>query len=108
MNQPSIDNAGANSGTLVAYTKGFILSIVLTAIPFALMIWGLLPHTATLVAVFGVAVIQILVHLHYFLHMNASSKARWNLMAMLFALLIMILVVGGSIWIMFHLNYRMM
>ena len=108
MNQPSIDNSGANSGTLMAYTKGFILSIVLTAIPFALVIRGVLPRTGTLVAIFSTGVVQILVHLYYFLHLNTSSKARWNLMAMLFALLIMILIVGGTIWIMYHLNYRLM
>ena len=107
MNQPSIDNSGANSGTLMAYTKGFILSIVLTAIPFALVIRGVLPRTGTLVAIFSTGVVQILVHLYYFLHLNTSSKARWNLMAMLFALLIMILIVGGTIWIMYHLNYRL-
>ena len=92
----------------MAYTKGFILSIVLTAIPFALVIRGALPRTGTLVAIFGTGVVQILVHLYYFLHLNTSSKARWNLMAMLFALLIMILIVGGTIWIMYHLNYRLM
>jgi cytochrome o ubiquinol oxidase subunit IV len=108
MSQPSLDNTGAHSGTLAAYTKGFILSIVLTAIPFALVIRGMLPRTETLFAIFGTGIAQILVHLYYFLHLNTSSRARWNLMAMLFALLIMILVIGGTIWIMYHLNYRLM
>lgn len=108
MNQPSIDNAGANNGTLTAYTKGFILSVVLTSIPFILVTRGMLSSMETVVAIFGTGVAQILVHLYYFLHLNTSSKARWNLMAMLFALLIMILIVGGTIWIMYHLNYRLM
>lgn len=108
MNRLPIDNSGANSGTLAAYTRGFILSVVLTAIPFALVIRGSLPHTETLVAVFVAAVAQILVHLYYFLHLNASSRERWNLMAMLFALLIMLLIVGGTVWIMIHLKYRLM
>lgn len=108
MNQPAIDSSGANSGTFRSYTTGFILSIVLTTIPFALVMRGLLSHQATLLAIFGTAIVQILMHLYYFLHMNTSSKARWNILAMLFALLIMILVVGGTMWIMYHLNYRLM
>ena len=62
------------------------------------MIFGLL----------GAAVVQMLVHLHYFLHLDRSSSARWNVLALLFTLLIMFIFVGGSIWIMFDLNYRMM
>jgi cytochrome o ubiquinol oxidase operon protein cyoD len=47
------------------------------------------------------------VHLYYFLHVNTSSKARWNVLALLLAVLIMILIIGGTIWIMLHLNYRL-
>jgi cytochrome o ubiquinol oxidase subunit IV len=53
-------------------------------------------------------IVQILVHLHYFLHLDTSSAARWNLLAMMFTLLILALFVGGTLWIMFNLNYRMM
>ena len=108
MNQASVDSAGASKGTFRSYTTGFILSIVLTAIPFALVMQGMLSHEAMLVAIFSAAIVQILVHLYYFLHMDASSKARWNVLAMLFALLIMLLIVGGTIWIMYNLNYRLM
>ncbi len=106
--KPAIDSSGANSGTFRSYTIGFVLSIVLTAIPFVLVMRGLLSHQATLFAIFGTALVQILVHLYYFLHMNSSSKVRWNILAMLFTLLIMILLVGGTMWIMYHLNYRLM
>ncbi|MBE8365690.1 cytochrome o ubiquinol oxidase subunit IV, partial [Leptospira borgpetersenii serovar Balcanica] len=43
-----------------------------------------------------------------FLHMNASSEERWNLVAFVFTLLIIAIVVVGSIWIMWNLNYNMM
>jgi cytochrome o ubiquinol oxidase subunit IV len=65
-------------------------------------------RSATLFCIFGTAIIQILVHLHYFLHLDTSSAARWNILVLLFTLLIMILFVGGTIWIMHNLNYRMM
>ena len=108
MNQPLIDSAGAGKGTFSSYTTGFILSLVLTAIPFALVMQGMLPHGATLVVVACAAIVQVLVHLYCFLHLDVSSRARWYVLAMLFALLIMFLIVGGSIWVMHHLHYRLM
>jgi len=58
--------------------------------------------------VVATAVVQILVHLVCFLHMNASSEERWNLVAFVFTLLIIAIVVVGSIWIMWSLNENMM
>ncbi|MEJ2726659.1 MAG: cytochrome C oxidase subunit IV family protein, partial [Deltaproteobacteria bacterium] len=63
---------------------------------------------ALLFAVIAAAVVQMLVHLHYFLHLNRSSAQRWNVLALLFTVLILCLFVGGSLWIMYNLNYRMM
>ena len=54
------------------------------------------------------AVIQIFVHLVYFLHMNTSSEERWNLIALAFTALIIAIVVVGSLWIMYNLNINMM
>lgn len=109
MARSALHDTGAGTGSLKGYVTGFILSIALTAIAFALVMkGGALPHGAVVAGIFGAAVLQILTHLHYFLHMDTSSSARWNVMAMIFTLLIMFLFVGGSIWIMFDLNYRMM
>jgi cytochrome o ubiquinol oxidase operon protein cyoD len=69
---------------------------------------GALPHLAVLGGIIGAAIVQILVHLHYFLHLDTSSALRWNLLALLFAVLIITLFVGGTLWIMYHLHYRMM
>lgn len=108
MNQASIDSSEAGKRTFGSYATGFALSIVLTAIPFALVMQGMLSYQATLIAVFSAAIAQILAHLYCFLHLDASPRARWQLLAMLFTLLIMLLFVGGTIWIMYHLNYRLM
>ena len=108
MSTPSIDSAGASGGTIRTYTSGFVLAIVLTAIPFGLVIYGALSRPAVIAVIISAAVVQVMVHLHYFLHVNASSKARWNVLALLFTTLIMTLIVGGSIWIMSHLDYRLM
>ncbi|MGW8160907.1 MAG: cytochrome o ubiquinol oxidase subunit IV [Desulfobulbales bacterium] len=109
MNQAPIDSTGASRGSFKSYTTGFILSIVLTVIAFGLVMQGgAIPRQGVIFGIFGAATVQILVHLHYFLHLDTSSKARWNLLALILTLLIIILFVGGSLWIMSNLNYRMM
>ena len=108
MNQTHDDSTGANRGSLKSYVTGFILSIALTIIPFALVMTSALSHSYVLFGIFAAAAVQIAVHLHYFLHLNTSSAMRWNVLALVFALLIMTLFIGGTIWIMYHLKYRMM
>ena len=108
MNQVPIDSIGVSRGSLRSYLTGFVLSLILTAIPFALVMSAAWSPGATLAAIFGAGIVQILVHLHYFLHLDTSSAARWNVLAIIFTLLIMILFVGGTLWIMYTLNYRMM
>jgi cytochrome o ubiquinol oxidase operon protein cyoD len=108
MSQAPIDSVGASRGTLASYLTGFLLSLILTAIPFALVMSGAWSPAATLAAIFVAGIVQILVHLHYFLHLDTTSAARWNVVALMFTLLIMALFVGGTIWIMHSLYYRMM
>ncbi len=108
MNQAPIDSTGVSRGSLKSYLTGFVLALILTAIPFALVMRGTLSAGATLAAIFIAGIVQILVHLHYFLHLDTSSAARWNVLALMFTLLIMVLFIGGSLWIMYTLNYRMM
>ncbi len=108
MSQAPIDSTGVSRGSLKSYLTGFVLSLILTAIPFALVMSGTWSASAILAGIFSAGIVQILVHLHYFLHLDTSSAARWNVLAMMFTLLIMVLFVGGTLWIMFNLNYRMM
>jgi len=83
-------------------------SLILTAIPFALVMSGAWSTAVALAGIGSAGLVQILVHLHYFLHLDTSSAARWNVLALMFTLAIMVLFVGGTIWIMFNLYYRMM
>ena len=109
MNRTPIDRAGASKGNFKSYANGFILSMVLTAIAFALVMQGKsLSHWAVFTGIFGAAIVQILVHLHYFLDLDTSSATRWNVTALVFTVLIIILFVVGTLWIMSNLNYRMM
>jgi len=108
MSQTAIDNTGASRGNFKSYLTGFVLSLILTAIPFSLVMNGTWSFPATLAVICSAGTVQILVHLYYFLHLDTSSAARWNVLAMIFTLLIMVLFVGGTIWIMSSLHYRMM
>jgi cytochrome o ubiquinol oxidase operon protein cyoD len=108
MNQTHIDSTGASRGSFKSYGIGFILSVVLTASAFGLVMSGAVSRPTALAGIFGAAVAQILVHLHYFLHLDTSSAARWNVLALVFTVLILVLFVGGTLWIMSNLNYRMM
>ncbi len=108
MSQASIGSNGISRGSLPSYLTGFVLSLILTAIPFAMVMSGAWPSSAALAGIFSAGLVQILVHLRYFLHLDTSSAARWNLVAMIITLLIMILYVGGTFWIMWSLYYRMM
>ncbi|WP_437881331.1 cytochrome o ubiquinol oxidase subunit IV [Pseudomonas sp. LRF_L74] len=101
-------SAGASHGSTKDYVTGFVLSVILTVIPFALVMHPVMPQAATLLTVVGLAVVQIFVHLVYFLHMNTSSEQRWNTVAFVFTVLITIIVVALSIWIIWSMHHYMM
>jgi cytochrome o ubiquinol oxidase subunit IV len=101
--------AGVAHGSLRSYLIGFGLSVVLTAIPFWLVMNGVLdskPATALTIMVFAAA--QIVVHMIFFLHMSAGSEHGWTMMALIFTLVIVVITLSGSLWVMYHLNVNMM
>ena len=108
MSETDISSTGASRGSFRSYGAGFILSVLLTTAAFGLVMSGALPRSALLFGIFGAAVLQILVHLHYFLHLYALSAMRWNVLALVFTVLILVLFVGGTLWVMSNLDYRMM
>lgn len=94
--------------SLSSYLTGFALALVLTAIPFGLVWSGSLSRDTVLPIIAVCALIQVPVHLYYFLHLNFRSTPSENLLALAFACVLIILMVGGSLWIMFDLHNRMM
>jgi cytochrome o ubiquinol oxidase operon protein cyoD len=90
------------------YLIGIVAALVLTAIPFALVATHALARPTTLIVIAVAAVIQILVHLRFFLHIGFRSTPRENLIALAFAAVLIFIMVGGSLWIMFDLYWRMM
>jgi cytochrome o ubiquinol oxidase subunit IV len=90
------------------YLIGLGLAVILTAIPFALVASGALARGTTLIIIAVAAIVQILVHLGFFLHIGFRTTPRENLIALAFAGVLIFFMVGGTLWIMFDLYYRMM
>lgn len=100
--------AAHDHGTRRSYLVGFLIAAVMTAVPFWLVMSGALPTTATAIIVVLLAVAQIVVHTIYFLHVNTRSEGGWTLVALVFTAIMILIVICGSLWIMFHLHGNMM
>jgi cytochrome o ubiquinol oxidase subunit IV len=102
-------HGGAPHGTLRDYLIGFVASVVLTAIPFALVMGGPpLSQGATAFIIIAFAVVQIIVHVVYFLHLKSGSEDGWTMTSLVFTLILVVITLAGSIWVMYHLDANMM
>ena len=90
-----------------SYLMGLTLALVLTAIPFGLVAFHLLPPAMTFAVIAGAAVVQVVVHLRFFLHLGLRQALYDRLAVLGLAAVLIVLMVGGSLWIMVDLNARM-
>lgn len=97
-----------DKATQKLYILGFVASILLTFIAYFTVVGHLLTRLALVVAVVTLGVVQALVQFVCFLHLGREAKPRWNLIVFLFMVLIGVVLVFGSLWIMYNLDYRMM
>ena len=101
--------ADASHGNVKQYTIGFIVSILLTVVPFYMAMNSEAFSRGAIIAVIGItAVAQVLVQLVYFLHMNSSAEQRWNVIAFIYTILTIAVLLVGSVWIMNYLHSNMM
>jgi cytochrome o ubiquinol oxidase subunit IV len=102
-------SADAPHFTRRGYLTGFGLSVLLTAIPFWLVMSGSLGSAAvTGYTVMAFALVQMIVHMVSFLHMNSKSEGGWTMLALIFTLVIVAIGLIGSLWVMYHMNLNMM
>lgn len=91
------------------YVKGLILAVILTVIPFYLVMNNVIEDRATAALVLGVlAVVQIVVHMVYFLHMNGKIQGGWTMLSTIFTVVFVAIGIAGTLWVMFHMNTNMM
>ena len=99
----------ADHGSLKSYVTGFLLAVTLTAIPFWLVMGKVFDKSSTAgLVLLGFAAVQIVVHMVYFLHMNTKSEGGWSMLALIFTVMLVVIMLSGSLWVMYHLNHKMM
>ena len=98
---------GSDEGSIRSYVVGFGLAVLLTAASFLVARTTLVWQPSIPIALFVLAIAQMGVHLVFFLHITSGPDSLNNTMALAFGVLIVFLLIGGSLWIMGHLNHNM-
>lgn len=93
---------------ILGYVIGYVLALALTGAAFAAVAWPNFATVTTLAIIFGLALVQAAVHFLFFLHVSLAKSARDDLQLILFSALIVILMVSGTLVILFNLRARMM
>jgi cytochrome o ubiquinol oxidase operon protein cyoD len=96
-----------SGATLRSYVTGFALSIYFTLTAYLLAVRHALFNRTLVLVLAGLALVQFVVQLLFFLHLGTETKPRWKLMVFLFMIMVVMVLVFGSLWIMSNLNYRM-
>jgi cytochrome o ubiquinol oxidase operon protein cyoD len=94
------DAHGSHGGSMKSYVIGFLFSIILTIIPLVVVMNDMLSKKAATLLILVTAVLQFAVQLIFFMHIRDEEKPRFNLMALIFGLVILLTIVAGSVWIM--------
>jgi cytochrome o ubiquinol oxidase subunit IV len=103
------DDEGDFHVSYKGYATGFLLAVILTAIPFWLVMGKVLPNPQTTgLVILGFAAVQMVVHMIYFLHMNTKVEGGWSMLALLFTVALVVIMLAGSVWVMYHMNTNMM
>lgn len=94
--------------SMASLALGYVLSLALTLSAFLATAYHLLTGWGLGAFLLICATLQGWIQLFYFLNLGKEEKPKWNLLALYFMLLILLIVVIGSLFIMQSLNYRMM
>lgn len=95
-------------GSVLSYSVGFILSVVMTLSAYIAVVNRSYTGDTLAAFVVGLAIAQLLVQLLFFLHLGSETRPRWKLLVFMFMVVVVAIVVIGSIWIMYNLDYNMM
>lgn len=103
-----VSHGQSSHGSKNSYITGFILSAILTAIPFWLIMSDTLSGMSAVWMIAGFAAAQIVVQVYFFLHIDFSPEQRNTLYSFLFTIFVVAIVMVGSLWIMHNANEKMM
>jgi len=105
MKKPQLDHHHSQV-KYISYFVGFGLSIFTTLLAYFFVVNELLPKEMLIYVVMAIAVVQLVVQLVFFLHLGRGN--RWKVATFAFAVIVVLVVVVGSLWIMHNLDYNMM
>lgn len=95
-------------GSIKSYIIGFLLSIILTLAAYFIVVEHIFENLVLDITISLIALAQVVCQLLFFLHLGNEPKPRWNLLAFYFMVLVVVIIVGGTLWIMHNLDYRTM
>ncbi len=87
------------------YLTGFALAAVLTIIPFTLV--ATVGGARSYIVLVLCAILQVIVHLRFFLHLSYKGQQKEDLQLVMFTGLILLIMIGGSVWVLGDLYNRM-
>lgn len=93
--------------TTRSYVVGFGLSVGLTMLAYLVVTMHWMRGQAALILVSFLAVTQFAVQVLCFLHVGGEQRPRRKLLFFVSMLIVILILVGGSLWIMNNLNYHM-
>lgn len=100
---------GTGKKKLRIYITGMVLCVILTLISFMTVMYTMLSKTVMLAIIFVSAFVQFIVQIVFFLRLNTKNEqSRMNLMSFVFTMVILVVLIGASLWILWTLRYRMM
>lgn len=105
--QPQASASHPGGGSIMSYALGFILAIILTMTAYFAVTQQWMTGGALVALIMALAAIQLAVQLVFFLHLGRQKGSHWNVAVFLFMILVLVIIVGGSLWIMDNLNYNM-
>lgn len=94
--------------TVRGYLIGFVLAVVLTLASFWSVSSGAFKGESALVALAVLAAIQMIVHVVFFLHVNASKGQRWHAMSFAYTIAMSLVIIVGTVWVMHNVHMLMM
>jgi cytochrome o ubiquinol oxidase operon protein cyoD len=106
--ETSIAQLERDRGSFRLYTIGFVASLVTTITAYLLVVSHIqVTADHIMLAITGLALLQFIVQLFFFLHLGNETKPRWKLLVLVCMIMVILILVFGSLWIMDNLNYRM-
>jgi len=90
-------SGGSYRGDLHAYLWGLALAVILTVAPFALVRWHVMTTSSLWIAIAIFALVQAIVHFRCFLHVNPPHENVDEMLLVLFTVLILIMMAGGTV-----------